>query len=498
IVILIFIILTKIFGVEEIGDQGKKKIIRRTIVILPLYNQNNISKYDYLSDAFRNNLKRNLKEYFNIINFESVDNIINELGKKTNITESDAEKIALKLGADTVVFGKYEIIDNAISFFINSLDVITLEEVVNINIKGQTGFDILRYINDIAQEVSSKIISQQTMYNKKLINKFLSKDKMSKNRRQIIENLLNQTEAYWNIIIKRAKFKQVLKIPFAKNIIIFISEFSEDYAISIDGKIYEYKSKVKIMAFDNQAGKTREFKIYNKDNKPITYKYTQKNDYDVNIKYIRSFLGKGENKYSIFIDNIFNGSTSGYMGYDFRIGLGLPLRSSLENNIYIRTFIGPKGINYVEIKDGIIVDKQTHLKLKFGMGYEHVFFIKNFIGIHIGFEAGAEINFYSFLIKNNEKLKLGTMIFGCPSIYYSIPFAIQFFANKKISFIIGVEPILRLVMNSFYYDDIFWLESLDETRGAGFKQLRHQVSDYLTLDLFFYDMPIIMGMRIKI
>ncbi|MCK4797302.1 MAG: hypothetical protein KAT05_07955, partial [Spirochaetes bacterium] len=60
------------------------------------------------------------------------------------------------------------------------------------------------------------------------------------------------------------------------------------------------------------------------------------------------------------------------------------------------------------------------------------------------------------------------------------------------------EPILRLVMNSFYYDDIFWLESLDETRGAGFKQLRHQVSDYLTLDLFFYDMPIIMGMRIKI
>ena len=369
---------------------------------------------------------------------------------------------------------------------------------MNINIKGQTGFDILRYINDIAQEVSSKIISQQTMYNKKLINKFLSKDKMSKNRRQIIENLLNQTEAYWNIIIKRAKFKQVLKIPFAKNIIIFISEFSEDYAISIDGKIYEYKSKVKIMAFDNQAGKTREFKIYNKDNKPITYKYTQKNDYDVNIKYIRSFLGKGENKYSIFIDNIFNGSTSGYMGYDFRIGLGLPLRSSLENNIYIRTFIGPKGINYVEIKDGIIVDKQTHLKLKFGMGYEHVFFIKNFIGIHIGFEAGAEINFYSFLIKNNEKLKLGTMIFGCPSIYYSIPFAIQFFANKKISFIIGVEPILRLVMNSFYYDDIFWLESLDETRGAGFKQLRHQVSDYLTLDLFFYDMPIIMGMRIKI
>ena len=59
-----------------------------------------------------------------------------------------------------------------------------------------------------------------------------------------------------------------------------------------------------------------------------------------------------------------------------------------------------------------------------------------------------------------SEIALGTMIFGCPSIYYSIPFAIQFFANKKISFIIGVEPILRVAKRSDVMLKKYWLHLL--------------------------------------
>ncbi|MGD0651253.1 MAG: hypothetical protein ABSA97_08970 [Verrucomicrobiia bacterium] len=120
--------------------------------------------------------------------------------------------------------------------------------------------------------------------------------------------------------------------------------------------------------------------------------------------------------------------------------------------------------------------------------------------LHVIFpiETGFEFNLVSFLIKNKEVFNLSELIFGFPSFYVSFPFEVEVFANKIISLIIGVEPVLRFVLNYFSYNNVLWLEYLDETRGFDFKYFRYNIGNYTVLDLFFYDMPVYIGVRFKI
>ena len=218
----LLIILILFFFINIFGNE---KIIKRTIVILPFNNLAQIEKYNYISDMIQSNLKRDLEGHF-IIEFEEINAVIKELGYENNriFNSNDADSIALKLEADVVVFGDYIIEEQKILFIINSFDVITQEVFLNISINGEIGFDLSRYINAATQEACAKMSEQLTTYNSKLIAKFLSRDNAEIERKNIIYNLLDQTDKYWNLIVKRAKSKKMLLIPFPVLVFSFLQK----------------------------------------------------------------------------------------------------------------------------------------------------------------------------------------------------------------------------------------------------------------------------------
>ena len=493
VIVMFFLIVFRLFSIENVD------LLKRTIVILPFYNQEKTEKYDYLSDIICHDLTGKLGKSFNFVDYDETKMIIRKMGydEKSSIIEGNAKKIALRLEADIVVFGDYIIQNKEIIFSLKSFDVI-IEKVITQGYKRiRTGYNFSRYLNEFTQETSLEIIERFTTFDKRIIDVCRSKKNVDKDKRALIENLLNQRNAYWNISIKLNKYKKMVKIPFLKYVVFFVNLQENDFTVEYNGIKTNFKSKIGMFVFDTQVGKKRQFKIISKDSKSIIKTCVQAKDYEVNFFYIQSKAEKESENYRMFIDNSINSTTSGYIGYSFKLGLGLPMKSKLKNNIYLRFFVAPKVINVINIDETPTL-YYPHLKLRVGIGYEHVFYVKKALGIHVGFEVGYGLRFFSFLVKDTQKVDLDEMICGSPSIYYSMPFAIQFFANRKYNFIIGIEPTLRLVINSFIRDNILWFEALDGTRGLGLEMFRQQIDNYLILDLFFYDMPIIFCLRIRI
>lgn len=476
----------------------KNEKIRRTVLVIPFQNESGEKENDYIKFQIHNTIIRSLMDNFEIIDleekkleFEYDPNILN--------VQKNADKVALKLGADSVIFGKYSIDDKTINIFAYSYDVIIQELVLETSVSGNKGLDIFKYFNTFSQEIANRTFEELTKYRKKMIDKIISRSKLEKTRKALIDNILNQSNKYWNYLIDRENKKEFIEIPFGKNVVVFVSEQTKNYKVEINGNINNEQNNIKIFSFKNKVGTKRNFLITDENNTTAEYKYTQRSEYEVDVKYIVFSAIEKIGIYNMYVDTLLSLSTAGYIGFDLKLGMGLPLKSRLNNSIYFRFMLGPKAINAVETNDkGIYLD-YPHLKLKFGFGFEHVFFIKNMLGINLGLEIGTELNFFSFLTKNKERASVtGKLIFGAPSVYYAIPIGLQFFVTKKFGLVINVEPIFRLVVNTFVFDNKIFFEDLDETRGAGFEFLRQNVGNYLILDLFFFDMPITIGMRIKI
>jgi TolB-like protein len=167
-ILISFVILISVFNLFSI--EKKEENIKRTIMILPFLNKNDVKKYSYLSDSIRDALKAKLLDGDNFIltNLSSIDSKISELGfnKESVMEETNAKQVALKLKADVIVFGKYIIIEDKIMVQIDALDIFTKETIASSTLKGELGLDIFRIIDESVDDIAKKLKAKLTQVKK--------------------------------------------------------------------------------------------------------------------------------------------------------------------------------------------------------------------------------------------------------------------------------------------------------------------------------------------
>lgn len=166
-VILLFLFISFNFFAQQ---KEQKTLVKRTILILPFFNINNVEKYNYIGDTLRDALKSELikTDYYLFINFSDIENTIKKL-KYTNedtIKEVNAKDLAVRLKADVVVIGKFIIIEEKIMIQIEAIDIFKNQTVASTTTKGEIGLDIFRIIEESTKDMAGKMIESLKMVDK--------------------------------------------------------------------------------------------------------------------------------------------------------------------------------------------------------------------------------------------------------------------------------------------------------------------------------------------
>lgn len=186
IVFIKIIIFSHLYSAEKDENTKSSDFIKRTVLILPFLNKNNIIEYDYLSDILNDTLKSELlkTDLFNFTAPALADKKIKESGTtKEELEQVETVKsLALKLQADVFVIGKYVIIENEIMIVIQAYDIFTGQLAVSTNIKGGLGIDLFRVIEDASKDMADKMAEKLQMVKKSYfteMSRLIRKEKMA-------------------------------------------------------------------------------------------------------------------------------------------------------------------------------------------------------------------------------------------------------------------------------------------------------------------------------
>jgi|GEM_PF-6845291 len=153
--IIIFIILT--------GSNTKKEdLIKRRILIMPVFNTSSNEEYDYLSDVIWDTLKLNMKKKgdLEIVDYNKIKNEIkNQRLNKLDCTRLEKVKdLALTLGADIILISMYDI-KNDEDIIIKCISYDLLKDDVSITslYNGCIGLEVYRYIDEVSIDLSNKM-----------------------------------------------------------------------------------------------------------------------------------------------------------------------------------------------------------------------------------------------------------------------------------------------------------------------------------------------------
>lgn len=511
-ILLIFII----FSIVNIYPQTN--LIKRTIVVAPIVNNTLDEKNDYICRAIRDIIRSELiiTEQFYFINYSSIDEL---LGNKRIKDIYDALNFVVFANGDVIVSLELTIENKELTLKGSVVDGFTGLEKIIFSISAQERMKEIEFIKKATKEITYSIKENFPMISEEAISEAIKNQTLviEESDQEIINRLLEQKDKYKKMDIVRNKTKRSLAIPFGKNVTIFVSEKKDDFIIEYNGIKYKSKQGIKIMAFDSELGTKREFTIYEIDKKPIKYTYVQKSEFEVILK-ILDISYKG-----FFLEGGMDITSLLYIGINFKFGISVPFNGNFKNNIYLKTFFGPNiNLNYTgyaPLKDNKNLNindilAPPMLKFKGGIGYEHVFYLnlKNSnLAIHASVEIGSELHFSTRLINSLYMTPFQVIdpyyILYHPSIYISFPLGFEFFPEKKISLILGLEPIIRFRFNVYNYKGLIYTDekidfgienNYEATRGFGWnmwKELRYGI---LSFELFIYDMPLTVAARFKL
>lgn len=355
------------------------------------------------------------------------------------------------------------------------------------------GDDVISGIDRITVNLTRQLFDYYSVYRKELINRISALSHSSqRDKRQMAEQLLSQEEAFLDYSMSSSKQKKVLPLIFNRASLIFAAEEETVYTVFYGEEQYKSKDGIVVLSFPDDKREDRQFIIKKEGESDILFNYRPKERYQVLVENLIFFNSKIIGQSRFYLDFNFVVTTKFSIGADMKFGVGLLKGGKLENNLY-----GRVQFNYRP------VDKFAYFRLKFGAGYQHIFFIKNIIG----FMPGIEIGFEFYLLKAVQVLNTifyfdGQYLFGMPTLYISVPLLWEFPSNLKYSLIFGIEPIFRIIPKMMYYDGFAWLEDY----YINFIYPSHMRltipvdgdDSNMALDLLFYDMPIILGVRIKI
>jgi len=148
-------------------EKKEKELLKRTVSILPFYNQNSVEKYDYLSDTIRDSLKAKLilTDSFIITSFSLIDDKMKKykLTAGEAIRDDNTKKIAYAVKSDIAVIGKFIIIEDKIMVNIEAIDIFTGMITATSQINGEIGLDIFRIVNRVTEDITAKMNSKLKM-----------------------------------------------------------------------------------------------------------------------------------------------------------------------------------------------------------------------------------------------------------------------------------------------------------------------------------------------
>jgi len=164
-ILIIICFLTTLFihSIEKKNNQNQKnqELIKRTVLILPFLNNNNIEKYDFLSNTIMDALRANLINTgeFNLSNPVKLNEEIEKIGfsKENMVKLPNALSIAKYLESDIVVTGKYIVIEEKIMIQFEAIDVFTGEYALINSVTGELGINLLKLIDDISKDMANKM-----------------------------------------------------------------------------------------------------------------------------------------------------------------------------------------------------------------------------------------------------------------------------------------------------------------------------------------------------
>lgn len=489
--IAILVVTLSIISIKS-QEFNEYRLIKRTISVLPVVFFTDNEKYNYLDILINQSMKSSFLENFAGIQFSDDK-------EKESIKDSIefAKMYAEKKETEFVVYGSLTVSATFVTLNLKCYD--SLKEIVidSIVVKEKLENDpfvkMKNRIYDFSQSIKTKIFS----YNIELVT-MLSSKQLTPFKKKIINNLIDQnSNKYWYYTINTQEEKKVILVPFLKNSVIFICYEDENFIVELSDLKIEGKSYIKVAEINDMPTITRNFKIKLSNGRIINYDYKQKTSYEAVVKVIGD--SSKERKDSIYFDNALLGTTSGIFGYSFKIGFGLPFKSNLSNSLYLIASYGIKAINLSEIDNKINFESPNH-KFYIGAGFEHLFYFKKNknISMSLGIESGFETYLLQVFITADKVYNLNRPIIGVPAVNILMPFGIIFFANKKYNLLISAEPVIRFSMSYFVYQGRVWIIYSDYLRGVGMDLFRWRVDRNLTIDLFLYDMPILIAWRIRL
>lgn len=202
------------------------------------------------------------------------------------------------------------------------------------------------------------------------------------------------------------------------------------------------------------------------------------------------------------LDISYSQTTGGYMGSDINLSLGFKKRRAFSDSLYFRWHFSLKTLHLAE--QNIDPLKATNFRFKTGVGYRHQFNLNGLLSIGTGVETGIEFYLLKKLYYSIFSYESADIYFpGFPTFYLSIPFYIEILPFSRVSIFAAVEPTFRVISKVIYHDGYVWRDNFEidgyEENYFRITLERYDYSSpYTALDLFLNDIPITIGIRVKI
>lgn len=556
IVIFLFLINIIFLFSDETSDIYKVNFtnydfLKRSVAIFAL--SGNINDYNYASQQYQDkiNTKLQVKGLFTTKVIENSINII-KIKKPTSkiAIKKELNKICKQQRSDILIFGNSFIKQNKKKITIQVYDFVLNKIILIVNI--EIGNILQGEMENATDYINNQLYNFYSIFNKlhnpfitnKYIKNLISLSKNGDSESKLIaNNILNQKDALIKYRILFDNINEYFPVFFNKNNIIFINtdywddkinngnfleqlknknkiiikteddikkekeelEKRKEFTVTVNGHKFTTKDKILIIAIPPNKYKKLIFTVQKYKKRPINILVFPKEKSKVAIRNISSILRRKmpTRRFYFDIQNIL--TTTGFTGVGLRFGFAIPQKDSkLDMSMFFDLQFAAKSILFNQrVPDHM--ERFPDIKITLAMGFKKIFYIKNFIGISIGFKLGVE-NYFLRYIKIEDKIIVfgKSFPYGYLSFIFTLPIEVELPSFSRFNFFIGVEPTLRISQKFFVYNckiwsDTFYIDNIDNNYfHKNINSSDKTLAPDIGIDLFFNDMPIVLGLRIKI
>lgn len=399
-----------------------------------------------------------------------------------------------------IIYGSMNTFGSGINISLSAMDNITKKNIVSINRTIDKDYydNISSFASDFINLLKKKSADYSELFHEKIldysengndIQKELAGYITSQERKLLYDNYTAGSSTYF------------FPIVYGKNNIT-IGDLNSDFTAVIDNLEFHSKDKILTLYFDQYEKNEAEITLYRSadNDKKFPYSITIPLEKISVFKFIRTYENRKIVSSKLYLDFLNTVTTSGYSGVELTAGFVLPPDSEIRHSVYIKTSF--------EFDAAGLISKNTdmpNMTLRAGTGYQYHLYIMRLLSINFGFEAGGEISFISNIIENRVNFNFNKYTAAFPAFYAGIPFTIEAYSGSNITFIAGFTPTFRLISKGVLYNSTIWAGNFQkENTDAGLfnpdikiRKLSETDPTY-SAGLFLYNMPVRIGVRIKL